>query len=181
MAVVTLGVTGSIAAYKACEIASLLGKDGVDVHVVLTESAAKLVTAVTFQTLTGNPVVTGMFHPYGGGTMPHISLADRSDLLVTAPATANILAKYAHGMADDALSTLALSADCPHLVAPAMNDRMWRNPVVQENVRKLEDLGFAFAGPGQGRLACGTEGTGRMAEPVDILEAVRGLLKQGTA
>jgi phosphopantothenoylcysteine decarboxylase/phosphopantothenate--cysteine ligase len=168
---VVLGVTGSIAAYKSCDLASKMVKEGLGVHVVMTGAAQGLIMPLTFQTLTGNPVVTGTFEPYTS-PMPHISLADAAEVLVTAPATANILAKFACGLADDALSTLALSVSCPRIIAPAMNDRMWRNPAVQENVKKVRELGFLLVGPEEGDLACGTAGAGRMAAPETVLAEV---------
>jgi phosphopantothenoylcysteine decarboxylase/phosphopantothenate--cysteine ligase len=172
MSDIVLGVSGSIAAYKACDLASKLVKAGIGVHVVMTESAVRLMGPVTFQTLTGNPVVTGMFHDFVRDPMPHISLADSCAAFVVAPATANIIGKFACGIADDALTTLALSFDGPRLIAPAMNDRMWKQQVVRENVERLRRFGWIFIDPGQGHLACGATGTGRMAEPDEILNTV---------
>ncbi len=177
MKTVVLGVTGSIAAYKACDLASKMTAEGICVHAVMTASAVKLVAPASFQALTGNPVVTSMFHEASPGEMPHISLADVCDLLVVAPATANIIGKFASGIADDMLSTLALSVECPRLVAPAMNPRMWANPIVSENVEKLKKHGFAFIGPEEGRTACGVSGRGRMSEPADILLEVQRILR----
>ncbi|MHC5037496.1 MAG: flavoprotein [Planctomycetota bacterium] len=168
---VLLGVTGSIAAYKAAEIASSLVKAGVDVHVLMTESATHLIGSATFQALTGNPVVTRLFHPVQPGAgMPHIDLPARADLFLIAPATANILGKIASGIADDALSTAALSSPAPMLVAPAMNERMWAHPAVQANVSRLKTFGVEILGPEAGRLACGTEGTGRLEAPERIVK-----------
>lgn len=168
---IVLGVTGSIAAYKAADLVSRLTKAGVEVHVIMTASATKLVQPQTFFTLSRNPVVTDLW------SVPewepeHIALAERARLLVIAPATANLLAKMAHGIADDALSSYIVSHTGPVLVAPAMNPRMWAQPVVQENVRLLQARGVAFVGPGEGPVACGTGGVGRLAEPAVIAEAV---------
>lgn len=169
---VILGVTGSIAACKAADLASRLTKAGLDVHVVLTDSATRLVQPRTFQTLTRNPVVTDLWN------MPdwqpgHVALADRADLLVVAPATANILGKMAHGIGDDALSTQLLAHEGPVAVAPAMNPRMWRHPAVQENVGILRRRGVRILGPGCGDVACGAPGEGRMLEPEPIAQAVK--------
>ena len=169
--VLALGVTGSIAAYKACDITSRLVKEGVDVNVLMTASAMELVQPKSFQTLSRNPVITSLWdtpswQPY------HISLAERAQVLLIAPATANILAKMAHGIADDALSTYCLSHTGPIAVAPAMNPRMWGNPAVQENCRILLERGVKFAGPVKGSVACGEEGMGRMASPEEIVEFV---------
>jgi phosphopantothenoylcysteine synthetase/decarboxylase len=172
MADIVLGVTGSIAAYKACDLASTLRREGHEVHAVLTDSAQRIVTPVTFGTLTGNPVVTGMFHEYAGGAMPHISLADHCDLFLVAPATANALGKFAHGLADDALSTLALAVEAPRLAAPAMNPRMWANPAVKENVATLRHRGWILVGPDQGAMACQDTGVGRLADTPTIMAAV---------
>ncbi len=169
---VVLGVTGSIAAYKAADLTSKLAQEGVDVHVIMTASAQKLVCPQTFLTLSRNPVVTSLWD------MPdwqpgHIALALRANLLVIAPATANILGKMAHGIADDALSTYFLSHTAPVLVAPAMNPRMWANPAVQDNVKLLKKRGITFVGPDKGHVACGEQGPGRLAKLDDILEAIR--------
>ncbi|MDD2710265.1 MAG: flavoprotein [Verrucomicrobiae bacterium] len=167
---ILLGVAGSIAAYKAAEIASQLVKRGFVVHVVMTASAAKLVTPITFQTLTRRPVVTGLFQEEAEMSPAHISLADAADLLLIAPATANIIAKLAHGLADDALSTVALATRAPVLVAPAMNGKMWEHPATRENVAILKKRGVHFIGPEKGRLACGYEGVGRLWNPDGIVE-----------
>jgi phosphopantothenoylcysteine synthetase/decarboxylase len=168
---VVLGVTGSIAAYKAADLASKLVQAGIEVRVVMTESATKLVQAQTFLTLSRQPVVTDLW------SLPtwqpeHIALAERAALLAIVPATANILGKMANGIADDALSTYALSHSGPVLVAPAMNPRMWANRAVQANCARLRDWGVTFVGPGSGRVACGDEGTGRLAPVEDILAAI---------
>lgn len=168
---VVLGVTGSIAAYKACELVRLLVKRGDDVHVVMTEHACAFVTPLTFQTLSRNPVECDMFASQQDWKPEHVSLAAAADLVVVAPATANILAKMAHGIADDLLSSTLLATKAPVVVAPAMNDGMWTNPATQTNVAALVARGVRVVQPGTGELACGTSGTGRMVEPSEILSA----------
>jgi phosphopantothenoylcysteine synthetase/decarboxylase len=172
---VVLGVTGSIAAYKAADITSKLVQAGVEVRVMMTESATKLVQPQTFLTLSRQPVVTDLW-ALPSWQPEHIALAERAALLVIAPATANILGKLANGIADDALSTFALSHTGPVLVAPAMNPRMWRHPAVQANCTRLRERGVAFVEPGTGRVACGEEGTGRLAPVEDILAAALAIL-----
>lgn len=170
--VVILGVTGSVAAYKAVYVASTLRKHGVEVDAVLTANAARFVTPLQFGSVTGRPVYMEMFSERDD--IVHVSLADRASLLLVAPASANFIGKYANGIADDLLSTTAVSVDCPVLLAPAMNSRMWGHPAVQANVESLRKRGVVFVGPGEGRLACGAEGIGRLAEPGEIVsEAVR--------
>ena len=168
---VVLGVTGSIAAYKACELVRLLVKRGDDVHVVMTEHARAFVTPLTFQTLSRNPVECDLFEDPQDWKPGHVSLAAAADLVVVAPATANILAKMAHGIADDLLSSTLLATKAPVVVAPAMNDGMWENPATQANVAALVARGVRVVQPGTGDLACGTSGAGRMAEPDEILSA----------
>ena len=168
---VVVGVTGSIAAYKACELVRVLVKRGDEVHVVMTEHARAFVTPLTFQTLSRNPVECNLFEDPQDWKPEHISLAAAADLAVVAPATANILAKMAHGIADDLLSSTLLATKAPVVVAPAMNDGMWTNPATQANVAALISRGVRVVQPGMGELACGTSGTGRMAEPSEILSA----------
>ena len=168
---VVVGVTGSIAAYKACELVRVLVKRGDEVHVVMTEHARAFVTPLTFQTLSRNPVESDLFADPQDWKPEHISLAAAADLVVVAPATANILAKMAHGIADDLLSSTLLATKAPVVVAPAMNDGMWTNPATQANVAALVSRGVRVVQPGTGELACGTSGTGRMAEPPEILSA----------
>lgn len=178
---ITLGVTGSIAAYKAAELASLLSKAGADVHVIMTASAQKFVAPATFATLTGNPVQTDLFAGTdglggaGGPLLPHIELA-KADLLVVAPATANILAKAAHGLADDLLSAALLAAPGPVLFCPAMNVHMYRNPATQANLAALKKYGHHVLEPGKGPLACGETGEGRLPEPPEIVAEIARLL-----
>lgn len=174
--ILVLGLTGSIAAYKACELASHLVKLGAAVWPVMTDEAAELVGPLTLETLTGHPVGRAMFGPNRRRALEHIDLADQAELVVVAPATANILGKAAHGIADDLLSTVILATRAKVLFAPAMNVHMWENPMVQENVSRLRAKGFAFVEPGRGPLACGYEGKGRMAEPEEILHSILKLL-----
>ncbi len=166
---IVLGVTGGIAAYKACDIASRLRKKEAHVHVIMTEHACEFVRPLTFETLTNEPVVTDMFRRDKPWEVEHVSLAKLADLFIIAPATANIMAKTAAGIADDMLSTTILAARCPMLFAPAMNSAMWLNPVTQRNLSLLKDMGIGFVGPASGNLACGDQGVGRMSEPEDIV------------
>lgn len=172
---VVVGVTGSIAAYKACELVRLFVKNGDDVHVVMTDHAKEFVTPLTFRTLSRNPVQNQMFTEPLDWKPEHIGLAESADLLVIAPATANILAKMAHGIADDLLSSVALATRAPVLVAPAMNTGMWENPATRDNLVLLKSRGVRFVQPGDGDLACGTSGPGRMAEPAEIFLAASAL------
>jgi len=165
---IILGVTGSIAAHKAADLASLLTKQSREVRVVMTADAQQFITPLPFKTLTRHPVVTGMYDEVNGWQPTHIPLADEADLLLIAPATANCIAKLAHGLADDALScvALALNPAAKILIAPAMNGKMWLHPATQENVRTLKARGVEFIGPDEGLLSCGYEGIGRLW-PVD--------------
>ena len=176
---IVLGVGGGVACYKAAMLASLLVKQGAGVSVILTASATKFVGEATFAALTGRPVATRLFdsgrYPLGG----HIELAAAADLVVIAPATADVLAKAAHGLADDLLSTLLLAAECPVVLAPAMNTAMWAKPSVQRNVRQLVDDGLGIIDPESGWLACRREGAGRMAEPAAIATILAGVVKGG--
>ena len=169
---VVIGVTGSIAAYKACELVRLFVKAGWDVQVAMTAHAREFVTPLTFRTLSRNPVQCDMFEEPLAWKPEHISLADAADVLVVAPATANVIAKMAHGIADDLLTSVALATKAPVWVAPAMNAGMWENPATQGNVAALKSRGVRFVQPGEGELACGTSGPGRMAEPQAIFGAV---------
>lgn len=169
---VVLGVTGSIAAYKACELVRLFVKKGDDVHVIMTDHAKAFVTPLTFRTLSRNPVQNEMFAAPLAWKPEHISLAEAADVLVIAPATANILAKMAHGLADDLLSSVALAVRAPIVVAPAMNTGMYLNAATQVNFQTLKARGVAFVEMGDGELACGTTGVGRMADPSAIVAAV---------
>ena len=169
---ITLGITGGIAAYKAAELVRLLIKQGATVQVVMTEAATRFVTPVTFQALSGRPVFTDPWDSRQGNNMAHIDLTRETDLLLIAPTSADFIAKIAHGLADDLLSTLTLARACPLLVAPAMNKEMWRNPATQRNVRTLLGDGVALVGPDEGVQACGETGAGRMVEPEAIVEEV---------
>lgn len=173
--VVALGVTGSIAAYKAAELTSQLVKAGCEVHVLMTAAALRLVGEQTFFTLSRQPVVTSLWE-IPDWKPGHIDLAERADLLIVAPCTANFMGKYAHGLADDALTTFAISFTGPTLLAPAMNHNMWHHPAVRSNHETLLSRAVNFVGPSTGALACGTTGDGRMAEPAEILAAAKGLL-----
>ena len=169
---IVVGVSGGIAAYKAAALTSLLVQRGAGVTAVLTSSARRFVGAATFAALTGRPVASRTFAPAAFPLGAHIELAARVDLVVVAPATADFLAKAAQGMADDLLSTLLLCAECPVLVAPAMNSAMWSKAAVQRNVRQIEADGLSIVAPGTGWLSCRQQGTGRMAEPDDIMAAI---------
>ena len=165
---IVLGVTGSIAAYKAAELASQLAKQGCDVHVVMTADALRFITPLPFKTLSRHPVVTDLYDEQEGWKPTHIELADEADLLLLAPATANSIAKLALGLANDALSciALALNPKAKTLIAPAMNGKMWLHPATQQNVATLKARGVEFIGPEEGLLSCGYEGLGRLW-PVD--------------
>ena len=165
-------MTGSIAAYKACELVRLFVKNGDDVRVVMTDHAKEFVTPLTFRTLSRNPVENAMFADPLDWKPGHISLAEAADVLVIAPATANVIAKMANGIADDLLSSVALATKAPIVVAPAMNTGMWENAATQANIATLKKRGVRFVEVGDGELACGTSGPGRMAEPGAIFEAV---------
>jgi phosphopantothenoylcysteine decarboxylase/phosphopantothenate--cysteine ligase len=174
---IVLGVTGGIAAYRTCELARMLVKDGAGVQAVLTGAAAEMVGPVTFQALTGRPAEVGRGGNLAASGMAHIDLSQRADLIVIAPATANTLAKISWGMADNLLTTAVLSSTCPVILAPAMNTRMWNNPLTRENLERLQRLErMILVGPAVGSLACGEEGAGRMEEPGAIFEAVRTVL-----
>jgi phosphopantothenoylcysteine decarboxylase/phosphopantothenate--cysteine ligase len=176
---VVLGVTGGIAAYKVADLTSRLVKAGALVDVIMTEAATKFVGPITFQALTHRPVVTEMFALLQETEIGHVSLGQRADLMIVAPATANTLAKLAHGLADNMLTTTVLACRGPILLAPAMETSMWQNPATQANMALLRERGMHVVGPGVGRLASGHSGAGRMAEPVEILEVARWLLGHG--
>ena len=173
---VVLGVTGSIAAYKACELTRLFVKAGAEVAVVMTKSACEFVAPLTFRTLSRRSVTTDLFENPATWVPGHVSLADWCDALVVAPCTANVAAKMAHGIADDSLSALALACRGPKLVAPAMNEGMLDNPATRDNLATLRSRGVAVMDCGEGELACGTEGRGRMPEPSEVLAATEALL-----
>lgn len=177
---VVLGVTGGIACYKSADIVSRLSKKDIGVDVIMTKNACEFIAPLTFQTLSGNPVVTDTFSSVKYWEVEHIALAKKADALLIAPATADIIGKIASGIADDMLSTtvMAVSAD-KVIFAPAMNVNMYANPIVQSNIEKLRSLGYRFIEPGEGLLACGDVGRGRMAEPEEIVDIVTGILEEG--
>ena len=167
---VLLGVSGGIAAYKSAALASMLKKLHADVHVLMTENATQFITPVTFESLTGNKCVTDTFDRNFQFNIQHISLAKKADAVLVAPATANVLAKFAHGLADDMLTTTVLACTCPKIVAPAMNTRMYENPITQDNLQTLRKYGFTIIEPATGHLACGDTGAGKMPEPEELCD-----------
>ena len=173
---VLLGITGGIAAYKIPGLVRLLGEAEIETDVVMTQAATQFVTPLTLATLSGNPVWTDMWGSRNRPSVEHISLADKADLAVIAPATANILGKIAHGIADDMLTTTVLALKCPLLICPSMNVNMYRNPIVQKNIKKLKDVGYHVMEPGVGYLACGWKGEGRMPEPEVIFDRIKRLM-----
>ncbi len=170
---IVLGVTGSIAAYKAAELVRLFVKDGDDVHVLMTPAACEFVTPLTFQTLSRNPVEIDQFAPPTDWKPEHISLADLADLVVVAPATANTIAKMRHGIADNLLTATLLATKAPIVVAPVMNTGMLENPVTRENIAALRARGVRIVDPDSGELACGASGKGRMPDAEEIFAACR--------
>lgn len=173
---VILGVTGGIAAYKAADLASKLTQGGAQVDVVMTAAATRFVAPLTFHALTGRPVWTDLWTPTPETAIPHVILGEAADLVVIAPATADFIARMAHGLADDLLSALCLSTRAPILIAPAMDGGMWTNPATQENVERLRARGIEVAGPAYGRMASGLEGWGRMIEPAELIGHIRRIL-----
>ncbi|MCO5052116.1 MAG: phosphopantothenoylcysteine decarboxylase [Verrucomicrobiae bacterium] len=175
---IVLGVTGSIAAHKAADLTSQLTKAGHHVHVVLTADAQRFITPLPFQVLSRNPVITSLYDEEDGWRPTHIRLADEADLLLLAPATANVIAKLAHGLADDALTCIALALPpaVKVLIAPAMNGKMWLHPATQENVSRLKARGVEFIGPAEGLLSCGYEGIGRLWPVEEIAQRVNARL-----
>lgn len=165
---VILGVTGSIAAYKTADIASALAKNNYDVHVIMTENATEIITPLTFSTLTGNKTIVNTFDKNVNYNVAHVSLAKKADLFMIVPATANVIAKCAYGLADDMLTTTALACTCPKIIAPAMNTAMYNNPIVQKNLQILSDAGFIIVEPDSGILACKDEGKGKLP-PMSVL------------
>ena len=174
-----LGVTGGIAAYKAAELARLLTQAGMDVQPVMTQSACQFVGPITFQSLTGNPVYTDLWEATAINNMAHINLSRNVDAILVAPASADFMAKLAHGMADDLLTTLCLARDCPLMLAPAMNRQMWENPATQRNLSILRQDGVNIVGPASGEQACGEVGMGRMLEACELMEAVQAFFQGG--
>ena len=176
---ILLGVTGSIAAHKAADLASLLTKQGAEVHVIMTGDALRFITPLPFKTLSRHPVITDLYDEEEGWKPAHIKLADEADLLLIAPATANTIAKLAHGLANDSLScvALALNPKARTLIAPAMNGKMWLHPATQQNVATLKARGVEFIGPDEGLLACGYEGLGRLWPVEKVAERALQLLR----
>jgi len=173
---IVLAVTGSIAVYKAVELASELTRGGAKVDVVMTEAAQEFVTPLTFRAITQRAVVTEMFDPASEFSVEHVALADRADLVIIAPATANVIAKLAYGIADDMLGCTVLATKAPIIMAPAMHANMYQNQVTQENIAKLKKRGFTFVGPSYGRLASGAVGPGRLADIEEIMGTIRQVL-----
>ena len=167
---VVVGVCGGIAAYKSCEVVSRLRKLGADVHVIMTEHATEFVRPLTFETLSNNPCVSNMFRRQTEWEVEHISLAKKADLFVVAPATANFVGKFANGIADDMLTTTVMACKCPVIISPAMNTNMYENPIVQDNLAKLERFGYIIVPPAEGRLACGAIGKGKMPDEQVLLD-----------
>lgn len=174
---IVVGVTAGIAAYKICQLVSSLKKQGNEVHVIMTKEAEKFVTPLTFQTLSNQKVITDMFTVDYTPDVHHISLAKKADLFVVAPATANIIAKLAHGLADDMLTTTFLAATCPKLIVPAMNTNMLNNPITQDNIATCQKYGMHIMCSGAGYLACGDVGAGRLPEPEEIEDAIASLIE----
>lgn len=175
---VVIGITGGIAAYKACGIVSFLKKEGANVDVIMTKNACEFITPLTLETLSGNKVVTDMFERSDYMDVKHISLAKKASLFLIVPATANIIGKVANGIADDMLSTTIMATTSPVIFAPAMNNAMYENPIVQNNIDKLKNYGYKFIEPSVGHLACGYEAKGKLPRNEEIINYVKVLLKE---
>ena len=173
---IIVGITGGIAAYKACEIVSHLTREGANVDVVMTQNATQFITPLTLETLSKNKVVVDMFEKTHHTQVEHISLAQKADLFLIAPATANILGKVANGIADDMLSTTIMATRAPVVFAPAMNNNMYTNAIVQDNINKLKKFGYHFVEPTEGNLACGYKAVGKLANKQTIVEYIQKLL-----
>jgi len=173
---VIVAVCGGIAAYKVADIVSKLVQRGAGVTVAMTAEAQNFITPLTFEALSGRPVRTGTFTLVESSDPQHISLTERADFMLVAPATNNIIAKVAHGLTDDLVSLMICAAACPVVFAPAMNNRMWAHPIAQENIQKLTSIGYKFIGPEDGWLACRNTGPGRLADPTRIVEEVTELI-----
>ncbi len=174
---IILGVSASIAIYKSCEIIRELKEEGFGVTVILTPEAEEFIRPVVFQALSGNKVYSGLFGQPQAWEIEHVSLADKADLVLVAPATANIIGKIAGGICDDLLTCVISATKAPVLICPAMNENMYLNKITQENIRKLKDYGYKFVEPKRGKLACGKTGTGCLAETKEIIQQVKKLLK----
>ncbi len=175
---IILGITGGIAAYKAADLASKLTQAEATVKVIMTESATRFITPLTFRNLTGQPVVTDMFELDSEYNVEHVALAETADIVVIAPATANIIAKMAGGIADDSLTCVVLATEAPVIIAPSMNDNMYKNSITQENLAKLKNRGFTIIEPEYGRLASGKIGQGRLPDTGIIMNAVKLILEK---
>lgn len=176
---IIVGVCGGIAAYKVADVVSKLAQLGAGVSVVMTAHAMQFITPLTFEALSGRKVRTGAFEQADPGDTQHIKLTERADLMLIAPATANMIAKVACGICDDLLSLMISASACPVVFAPAMNDRMWANPIAQENFAKLKRLGYRFIGPESGWLACRNVGAGRLTEPQTIVDEIVQIVREG--
>ena len=175
---IVIGITGGIAAYKTCGIVSFLKKEGANVDVIMTKNACEFITPLTLETLSGNKVVTDMFERPDYIEVKHVSLAKKADLLLIIPATANIIGKVANGIADDMLSTTIMATKVPVIFAPAMNNGMYENPIVQNNLEKLKSYGYRIIEPSIGHLACGYEAKGKLPKNEEIIEYVKKVLKE---
>lgn len=175
---IVVGISGGIAAYKACGIVSFLKQQGANVDVIMTDNACRFVSPLTLETLSGNQVVQDMFERSDYIDVKHISLATKADLFLIVPATANIIGKVANGIADDMLSTTIMATESPVIFAPAMNNRMYENTIVQENIQKLRSYGYHFIEPVVGHLACGYEAKGKLAKNEEIIHYVKVLVKE---
>lgn len=176
--IITLGVTGGIAVYKAADLVSKLNKKGANVEVIMTDASQEFVKPLTFQTMSGNPVHTSMFNKIDKFNVEHIALAQKGDVILIAPATANTIGKIANGIADNLLTTVVMATNKKVIFAPAMNTWMYNNPIVKSNIKKLQKLGYEFIEPGTGLLACGDYGAGKMAEPEDIVDYIDSALTE---
>lgn len=175
---IVLGVTGSIAAFRAADLASAMVKEGWEVHAVLTSDGARFLPALTLAALTHRPVHTSLWEEGEGGRMSHLDLAQTAEVVVVAPASADFLARAAHGLAGDVLGAILLATRAPQVFAPAMNTNMWTHPATKENIQILSSRGVTWAGPAEGRLACGAEGPGRLAPTEAILDQVKKVLRK---
>lgn len=175
---IIIGVTGGIAIYKTLDLISKLKKENANIEVIMTKAATEFITPLTFQTMSQNRVHFDMFGLVNEMEVEHISLAKKADVILVAPATANTLGKIANGIADNLLTTVIMATNKKVVFAPAMNTQMYKNPIVQNNIIKLKELGYEFINPGEGRLACGDEGTGKMAEPIQIIEYLKSLFTE---
>lgn len=175
---IVVGVCGGIAAYKSCELVRLLVEAGADIHVMMTQAGQQFVTPMTFQTLSGNPCHTELFNLTQEQEIGHIALADKAHAIVIAPATADVIAKMAHGLANDIVTTVVLATKAPVILAPSMNVNMWNHPMTQENVEKLKQIGYHIIEPDAGFLACGWKGKGRLPDPSAIFDVIENVLKK---